>query len=167
VTHRHLLPFLLFALVAGCRAGGCAANTLGDVVGETGDAYCDRRFVANTEKEPAPFCQEIVDTVAQSEFQEDCRAKFAAKAEEGRCPRERIIGGCKIHKNNDDGSEIWDWYYDVSDLEEAGIDGRDAALPDGGDAGPLFKEPVTTKEQVKKLCEDKLRYDEGAHYEDP
>jgi hypothetical protein len=159
---RYLAFVLLGALALSCKAGGCAANVLGDVVGETGDAYCDRRFVANLSKEPGSFCQEIIDTVAVSQFTDDCREKFAAKADEGRCPRERIIAGCKIHKENDDGSEIWDWYYDVSDLEKTCIEGRDA----GSDAGPLFKEAVKTKEEVKALCADKKRYEEGATFVD-
>jgi hypothetical protein len=159
---RRLFLVLLFALVVSCKAGGCAANVLGDVVGQTGDAYCDRRFVANLSKEPGSFCQEIIDTVATSQFTDDCREKFAARAGDGRCPRERVLGGCKIHKENDDGSEIWDWYYDVSDLEDSGIEGRDA----GPDAGPLFKEAARTKEDVRKLCADKTRYEEGATFED-
>ncbi len=153
---------LLGAFALSCKAGGCAANVLGDVVGQTGDAYCDRRFVANLSKEPGSFCQEIIDTLAVSQFTDDCHEKFAAKGEEGRCPRERIIAGCKLHKENDDGSEIWDWFYDVSDLEQDGIEGRDA----GPDAGPLFKDPARTKEDVRKLCADKSRYGEGATFVD-
>jgi hypothetical protein len=157
-----LAPFVLFALVAGCRAGGCVANTLGDVVGETGDAFCDRRFVGPGGKEPAPFCQEIVDTVALSQFQDDCRDKHKARSDEGKCPREKIIGGCKLHKENDDGSEVFDWYYDVSDIE------ADASKNDAtADGGVVYKEPVKDKAAVKKLCEDRSRYEEGAHYEDP
>src|SRR5262249_50285004 len=60
VTPRGRLAWLLapaLLLVGGCRLGGCAANVLGDVVGETGDVACDRRFG----KDPAPFCQEVVD----------------------------------------------------------------------------------------------------------
>ena len=159
-------PFVLFALAAGCRAGGCIVNTLGDVVGETGDAFCDRRFVGPNGKEPAPFCQEIIDTVAQSQFQDDCRDKHKARADEGKCPRERIIGGCKIHKENDDGSEVYDWYYDVSDIEADASRG-DATTDATTDAGAVFKEPVKDKAAVRKLCEDRSRYEEGAHYEDP
>jgi hypothetical protein len=158
-----ITPFVLFSLAAGCRAGGCVANTLGDVVGETGDAFCDRRFVvAQDKKEPSPFCQEIIDTVAQSQFQEDCRDKHKARADDGKCPRARIIGGCKLHKENDDGSEVYDWYYDVTDIE------ADAARADATtDGGAIFKEPVKDKAAVRTLCEDRSRYEEGAHYEDP
>ena len=133
---------------------------LGDIVGETGDVYCDRRFVTNASKERAPFCQEVIDTIAVSQVSDDCREKHAARTAEGRCPRENIIAGCKLHKDNDDGSEVWDWYYDVSDLEDAGDE-------DGStDGGPIFKDPVRTKEDVKALCADPKRYEEGATFDD-
>lgn len=124
---------------------------LGDVVGATGDAHCDRRFVSG-DKKAATFCQEIVDTVALSEFQDDCREKFAAISGEGLCARDAIIGGCKLHKVNDDGSEVYDWFYDVSALED-----------DGG----VFEEPVRTKDDVAALCADKKRYEEGASFVTP
>jgi hypothetical protein len=143
---------LFFVLVCSCRAGGCAANALGDVVGQTGDAHCDRRFVSGADKKPASFCQEIIDTVALSEFQDDCREKHTAISGEGLCARDKIIGGCKLHKENDDGSEVFDWFYDVTELEA-----------DGG----TFEEPVRTKEEVEKLCADKSRYEEGAHFVTP
>lgn len=175
ILRRVGLALALFAFAGGCRAGGCAANVLGDVIGETGDAYCDRRFVA-TGKEPAPFCQEIIDTIAQSQFTEDCRDKHGARSDEGKCPRERIIAGCKLSKVNDDGSDVYDWYYDVSDLEAAARDAAADAEVDAGDGGlvvdtqttaPLFKDPVRTKEEVKKLCADKTRYEEGATFAEP
>lgn len=151
---------LLLGCGAGCRAGGCIANVLGDVVGETGDAHCDRRYVAEG-REAAPFCQEIIDTIAQGEFEDDCRDKFAARADDGRCPRENVIGGCKISKVNDDGSEIWDWYYDISPIERDAGDGTDR------DGGIVFNEAPRTKAAVQKLCADRQRYDEGASYADP
>lgn len=119
-------------------------------MGATGDAHCDRRFTAKTPR--GSFCQEIVDTIADGEFQDDCEDKHLAWSDDSKCPREGIIGGCKIHKENDDGSEIWDWYYDVRGLEAE---------------GGVFEDPPRTKEDVKKLCEDPKRYEEGAHYEDP
>lgn len=136
----------IIALLASCKVGGAIANVLGDAVGQTDDVACDRR----TGKEPAPFCQEVIDTVAVSQVGDDCRDKFAANTHEGRCPREKIIAGCKIHKDNDDGSEVWDWYYDVSDA--------------GTDAG--FKDAPRTKADVKKLCEDPARYEEGATFDE-
>ncbi len=126
---------VLLVAVSGCKVGGCAANVLGDVVGETDDVSCDRRYG------------------------KDRREKHAARTTESKCPREHIIAGCKIHKDNDDGSEVWDWYYDVSDLEDAGS--KDAASD-----GPIFADPITTKEQVKALCADPTRYEEGATYDE-
>lgn len=143
-----LLAFALLGLF-GCRAGGCAANVLGDVVGFSGDAYCDRRYVDEA-REPGSFCQEIIDTVAMDEFQEDCREKHTARAGEGRCPAERRIGGCKVTTTNDDGSEVWDWYYDVADLE--------------ADAGLVFPNRAKNEADVRALCADPKRYDEGATF---
>jgi hypothetical protein len=151
---------LLLVLTSGCKVGGCAANVLGDVVGETGDVSCDRRFVNSTTKRPAPFCQEVIDTIAVSQVSDDCREKHAARAGEGKCPRANIIAGCKLHKDNDDGSEVWDWYYDVSDLEDASAQNA----KDASHAAPLFEDPVRTKEDVKALCADRERYEEGATF---
>src|SRR5262245_2412327 len=80
---------VLLALVSGCKVGGCVANSLGDVVGETGDVACDRRFVAEGKK-PASFCQEVIDTVAVSQVADDCRERHKARTYEDKCPRERI-----------------------------------------------------------------------------
>lgn len=143
---------LALALLCACRAGGCAANVLGDVVGATGDAHCDRRFVSGADKRPASFCQEIIDTVALSEFQDDCREKHTAISGEGLCAREHLLGGCKLHKENDDGSEVFDWFYDVTELEA-----------DGGE----FEDPVRTTAEVRELCSDPERYEEGASFVDP
>lgn len=156
---RRLAPFALLVFVTGCKVGGCAANVLGDVVGETADVYCDRRFVTG-DHEPASFCQEVIDTIAVSHVEDDCRDKHGARGGEGKCPRERAIAGCKIHKDNDDGSEVYDWYYDVADLEDAGRDG-------GADARPLFIDPPRTKADVEKLCADRARYEEGATFVEP
>jgi hypothetical protein len=139
----------LVALGVGCKVGGCAAHALGDIVGETGDTFCDRRFVA-AGKERASFCQEVIDTVATGQVADDCRDKFGAVAGDGRCPREKIIAGCKLHKDNDDGSEVWDWYYDVSGT---------------GDAGE-FGDAPRTKDDVRALCADPKRYEEGATFDD-
>ncbi len=139
----------VIAAGAGCRAGGCVAATLGDVVGATGDAFCDRRHMP-LDREPGSFCQEIVDTLATSQFQDDCREKHSARAEEGRCPREQALGGCKLSKVNDDGSEVIDWFYDVSAFE------RDGGMP--------FVDPARTTEEVKLLCADPTRYEEGSTF---
>jgi hypothetical protein len=148
------VAFVAFlAVLCGCRAGGCAAATLGDVVGATGDAHCDRRFVSGPDAKDAPFCQEIVDTLAASEFKDDCSQKHTARADDGRCPRDRVIAGCKLHKQNDDGSEVLDWFYDVGDLEADGA---------------AFEPPlVRTKDDVRAQCNDPKRYEEGATFVDP
>ena len=165
---RGLLPAALLLLATGCKVGGCAANVLGDVIGETGDVYCDRRFVSNPSKTRAPFCQEVIDTIAVSQVRDDCREKHAAQAGEGKCPRANIIAGCKLHKDNDDGSEVFDWYYDGSDLEDAGNEDEDQDQDQDADAGadaePIFKDPVRTKEEVEELCADPKRYEEGATF---
>lgn len=124
---------------------------IGDLTSATGDVYCDRRFVSG-DKEPSPFCQEVIDTIAVSQISDDCRNRHAARTDTGRCPRDRIIAGCKLEKDNEDGSEVWDWYYDVSDLE---LDG-----------GSHFENPVRTKDQVMKMCADRKRYEDGATFTD-
>lgn len=139
-------------LACSCKPAGCAANVLLDIVDETGDAHCDRRFISDPNKKRASFCQEIVDTIALSEFQEDCRSKHTAISGEGSCARDRIIGGCELHNENDDGSKVYDWFYDVSDLEAE---------------GGVFEAPARTREDIEKLCADPKRYDQGAHFVTP
>jgi hypothetical protein len=151
----------LLVVGSSCKAAGCAANVLGDIVGETGDVFCDRRFVNAPTKKRGSFCQEVIDTVAVDDVLDDCRQKHAARTGEGVCPRDKIIAGCKIHKDNDDGSEVWDWYYDVSDLEDA------AAQDASSDAAPIFEDPARTKADVRALCADPKRYEEGASFAEP
>ncbi len=149
--------------VAGCKVGGCAAGVLGDIVGETGDVSCDRRFGAGPKFKPDAFCQEVIDTVATSQVEDDCRDKHGARTIDTKCPRQNIIAGCKLNESNDDNSEVYDWYYDVSDLEDASAQD---AIDAGIEAGPLFEHPAQTKEDVKALCADPKRYDKGATYLD-
>lgn len=151
---------LLVGFGVGCRPAGCVAAAFGDVVGATGDAHCDRRFVPQGDQ-AAPFCQEIIDTLATSQFKDDCEQKFQAATGDGRCGRDRIIGGCKDLKKNDDNSEVWDWYYDISDLVDA--EGPEA----GPDGGVTFVDPPLTIEDVKKLCADPKRYEDGAEFAEP
>ncbi len=141
----------------GCKPAGCVAGAFGDVVGETGDAHCDRRYV-DPGWQAASFCQEIRDTVATSQFKDDCREKHGAAAGDGTCGRERIIAGCKNDKKNDDNSEVYDWYYDVSEIIAA--EGREA----GPDGGPTFEDEdkKLTVDAVKAMCADRSRYEDGA-----
>lgn len=144
----------LFACV-GCGALGSVALEAGDFAGAKADAHCDRRFVTDG-GQPAAFCQEVTATVAASEFSDDCRAKHQALAAPGLCPRVDIISGCKLLKHNDDDSQVWDWYYDVAAIvAEAGAN----AGPDGG---PTFDSVPRSVGDVKKLCADPTRYEEGA-----
>lgn len=143
------------AVSAGCEAitdvATESAAEAADFGGAKADAHCDRRFVTRG-GEPAAFCQEIVGTVAAAQFADDCRAKHQATADPGLCPRSRIIAGCRLHTPTDDGSQIVDWYYDVSDLvTEAG--------PEGGT--PFESRPFGVGD-VAKMCADPTRYEEGA-----
>ena len=162
VRHRHaarvlaLLVLLTASASAACNAITSVIVTGADYGGASADAHCDRRDVADGGQASA-FCQEVVATIAASQFSDDCRHKFQATTGAGLCPRARIIAGCKLDKKSDDGSEVWDWYYDVSDLlAEAGTD----AGPDGG---PTFAAPVPRDvTAVAALCADRTRYEEGA-----
>jgi len=155
---RHARRLPAIALVGLLVALGCDAVTNvavggADFAGAKADAYCDRRFVTDGGK-PAAFCQEVVQTLAAAQFSDDCRVKHQASAGPGRCPRPRIIAGCKLHKHNDDDSEVWDWYYDVADLA------ADAA-PDAGDGGG-FEARALTVADVSAMCADPGRYEDGA-----
>ncbi len=144
----------------GCRPAGCVAAALGGAVGETGDAHCDRRYV-DPGFQAASFCQELIDSVATSQFKDDCRAKHGAAAGDGKCGREHVVAGCKLDKQNDDNSEVFDWYYDVSDI--VSVVGPLA----GPDGGPTFEDQPVTVDSVKAMCADRSRYDEGAEFREP
>jgi len=146
----------LFVLIAaGCDTLGSFVVSAGDFAGASSDAYCDRRYVADGGK-PEAFCQEVVATVAASQFADDCRAKHEAESGPGRCPRERIIAGCKLKKVNEDKSTVVDWYYDVSDIvEEAGVS------PSAFDIRPR------SVNEVAALCADPSRYEDGAELDAP
>ena len=155
-ARRAALALGVSACVVGCSAVGWLGGTLGGLVGATSDDHCDRRYVDDGGSN-GPFCQEITDTVAGGQFQDDCRNKFKASAGDGKCPRDGIIAGCKNLQSNQDNSEVWDWFYDVSGLE------RDA----GFEAGTLFPNAPKTVDDVKKLCADPSRYSDGAELATP
>jgi hypothetical protein len=123
-----------------------------DFGGATADAHCDRRFVTDGGV-PSAFCQEVIATLAASQFADDCRNQHKATAGTGGCPRARIIAGCKLDKKTDDNSTVKDWYYDVSDVES------DA----GAEGGVTFDPPVPTDvASVARTCADRSRYENGA-----
>ena len=153
---RALITAGVAACVVGCSAAGWVGGTLGGIVGATSDDHCDRRYIADGGNN-GPFCQEIVNTVAGGQFQDDCRTKFQAQTGDGRCPREGVIAGCKNKKANDDKSEVWDWYYDVTGLEiEAGVE-----------AGAIFPNAPRTVVDVGSRCSDPKRYEDGAELATP
>ncbi len=98
------------------------------------------------------FCQEVVGTLAASQFADDCRNNHQATTGPGLCPRPEIIAGCKLNENNSDNSQVWDWYYDVASFPDE--------EPDGA---PYFAPPVASSvADVGTLCADPSRYPEGA-----
>jgi hypothetical protein len=133
--------------------------------GATADAHCDRRFVTAGGQRSA-FCQEVVNTLAASQFADDCRTNHQATAGPGLCDRPQIIAGCKLLQQNRDGSVAWDWYYDVSSFyAEAGLEEDAAAGVPDGDAAftPLFQPPIARDiADVETLCADPTRYPDGA-----
>ena len=146
------------ALASACDAITSVATTGADFGGATADAHCDRRTVTDGGR-PSSFCQEIVGTLAATQFADDCRLKLLATPGPGLCPRENVIAGCKLLKKNDDSSLVWDWYYDVTDT-------------DAGDAGgvkPLVYEPPTPRDTsaVASTCADHARYPDGAELAHP
>lgn len=148
------------AHLAGCDGLGGVASEIAAAHGTEHSAYCDRRFITGGKSRPAAFCQEVVETLAAQRFIEDCEQKYGAKTDIGRCPAAKIIAGCKVGKRNDDESVVYDWYYDVRDLEASDA----GTLPDGS---PAFLGPPRTPEDVRALCNDPGLYDQGATYVAP
>lgn len=140
---------------SACEALATVAVEAGDFAGAKTDVHCDRRIVADGGT-PAAFCQEVIGTVAGAEFSDDCRAKHLAAAGPGRCPRERVIGGCRITKDNDDQSQVFDWYYDVSEPPDGGV--RDAEA---------FENRVDGGGAIAAVCADRDRYEDGAEVARP
>jgi hypothetical protein len=154
-------PLVLLLPAVACDAVTTIAAQGADFGGATADAHCDRRTVVDG-GQPSAFCQEVVATVAASQFSDDCRRKFAATPGPGLCPRDKIIAGCHLVENNDDHSEVWDWYYDVSAVLVA--DGPEA----GPDGGPTFDDPVARSvSDVARICADRTRYQDGAELATP
>jgi hypothetical protein len=145
----------LGAGVGGCDSLADVAVTAGDFGGATADAHCDRRIVT-TGGQAEAFCQEVVATVAAAQFADDCRDKHQAAAAPGLCPRGRVIAGCKLRKQTDDDSLVWDWYYDVSELV------AEAGPRSGPEGGPTFETTPRTVDDVRQLCASPSRYEEGA-----
>jgi hypothetical protein len=148
--------FSLFGLGVACDAVTSVAVQGADFGGATADAHCDRRLPLDG-GQPSSFCQDVQNTLAASQFSDDCRLHLLATPGTGLCPREGIIAGCKLDKKNDDGSIVHDWYYDVSGLLGAG--GADA----GADGGSPFADPVPRNvSEVAQVCADRTRYEDGA-----
>jgi len=158
VSRRVILCAVMLAIAAisACDALTDVAVSAGDFAAATADAHCDRRFVADGGQAGA-FCQEVSQTVAASQFADDCRGKHLATAGPGLCARSRIIAGCKLRKVNQDNSLVWDWYYDVSDIL---ADAGPSAGPDGGFTFDFI--PPTTVTDVSRLCASRSRYEDGA-----
>jgi len=151
-----LLALGAVAAAAGaCDALGSIAVEAGDFAGAKADVHCDRRFVTEGGR-PAAFCQEVLSTVAGAEFSDDCRAKHKATAGAGPCPRASVIAGCKLRKANDDDSSVFDWYYDV-----AGI-AAEAGVP-----ASSIDSRAESMEDVREMCADPSRYEEGADLAPP
>jgi hypothetical protein len=150
-----------FGVFMGCSAIASIANEGASFGGATADVHCDRRFTTDGGQRSA-FCQELVATVAASQFSDDCRNKFQASAGPGLCPRDQIIAGCELDDQHKDGSHAWDWYYDVSSFI------ADAGPNAGVDGGPTFADPVATNvSDVAKICADPTRYNDGAELVSP
>lgn len=152
-----LVLVVVAAHVAGCDGVGGVASEVAAAYGAEHNAYCDRRFITGGKSRPTAFCQEVVETLAAQRFIEDCEQKHGGKTDIGRCPAEKIIAGCKVGKRNEDGSVVYDWYYDVRELEASDA----GKLPDGG---PVWLGPPRTPDDVRALCSDRTLYDEGATY---
>jgi len=150
------LAFFVAGAVSACNVITTIAASGADFGGATATAHCDRRFVADGGQRSA-FCQEIVNTAAASQFADDCTNKFKATPGTGLCPRAQIIAGCELDTINQDGSHVWDWYYDVSAIV------ADAGEFSGLDGGPTFADPVPQDlSAVALVCADPTRYAGGA-----
>jgi hypothetical protein len=143
--------FAAAAWTSGCDAFTSVLVSGASFGGATADVHCDRREVADG-GQPSAFCQEVVGTLGASQFADDCSHKLLATPGPGLCPRARVLAGCRLDAKTQDGSLVWDWYYDVSNVP--------ATLPDGG---PTFAPPVPfDPDAVGLVCADRDRYPDGA-----
>jgi hypothetical protein len=148
---------LALALVgAGCDAVDAVAVQGADFGGATADVHCDRRLPLDG-GQPSSFCQDVQDTVAASQFSDDCRLHLGATPGAGLCPRPGIIAGCTLEKKNGDDSIVHDWYYDESDVLG---DGGDEASADG--EAPFASPSPQSVAAVAQVCADRSRYPDGA-----
>lgn len=146
----------LVLLGAACDAVTSVAVDGANFGGATADAYCDRRLTLDG-GQPSAFCQDVQNTVAASQFSDDCRLHLGATPGSGLCPRAGIIAGCKLDKKEGDDSIVHDWYYDVSNVPG---DGGDDA---GTDGEASFAPPVPRSvAEVAQVCADHSRYPDGA-----
>jgi hypothetical protein len=143
-------------LVSACSVVTSIAVQGADFGGAAANAYCDRRYVTDGGT-PSAFCQEVVGTLAASQFADDCRNNHQATTGPGLCPRPTIIAGCKLLDSHSDDSQVWDWYYDV------------ASFPvDQPDGAAYFAPPVASSvAAVGQLCADPTRYPLGAELAQP
>jgi len=134
------------AALASFLAVACSdvASLMGDSFGS--DLGCDGRYGAGKR---VSACREIEDTLAPSKFRAVC-AKQKAEASAGGCPKEQRIGGCRLRRENADGSEMTDWFYAAHDLGDAGIN-------------VVASDAV----EVADVCADKRRYKTGADFVAP
>jgi hypothetical protein len=137
-------------LLSGCSAiAGVFGGVSGNNATDTNDS-CDRRAAPS----PQPFCQEIVNTVAGTPFQQDCVSKFDASPSAGLCSRTAIVGGCEYDRVFSDGSRVTDWYYDVSQLD-GGVDQYQPA------------DRHLTADDVRAICVIPGRYEGDASFVEP
>jgi hypothetical protein len=140
----------------GCDVVTGIAVQGADFGGATADVHCDRRLTLDG-GQPSAFCQDVENTVASSQFSDDCRQHLGAIPGTGLCPRDGIVAGCLLEKKNGDDSIVHDWYYDESNVLG---DGGNAEGPDGAAS---FAPPVPRSvAAVAQVCADRSRYPDGS-----
>lgn len=117
-------------------------SAVGAVAGDTGS--CDKRTRSS---DPEPICEELVNSVARPQFKADCQSNVHGAYADSECSREKAIGGCEIGGENQDGSHVVDWFYDVTG------DANAAKYPS--------KDVAKTITDVRAFCADSARYPQG------